>query len=149
MNTVSKISNYVINSFDEDILKNTITFNKTSEIDWDKTNIYPLVNIDILGSNVTESEIVMSYTITIADQRDTVNYLDNDKIYGSNLIDNLNETHAIAVRFINKLNNKQNDDNITIDNITNLNFLKLSAHNNIDGVRFTVALSIYNNIPSC
>ena len=148
MNTLSTVSNYTIEQFQSNTLVNTISFEKTSDMDVNKENIYPLVNIDLVNSTVTENEISVYYTITIVEDRNIEPVLNNDKLFGSNLIDNLNECHTIAVKFINELNRQNNDLGIELTQLSTLNFLKLYG-GVLDGVRFNVTLSIENDISSC
>lgn len=147
MNEVSQITNYIINSFSADTLVNTIAFEKTQEMDLNKENLYPLVNIDILNSIITNNSVNINYTISVVEIRDVENELNNDKLLGSNLIDNLNETHSIASRFISKLQGQNNDELIEIETLTEIRFLKL--YNSLDGVRFDIRLSIPKQMPSC
>lgn len=148
MNELSIVSDFTIAKFKENPLVNTITFEKTAEMDYNKENLYPLVNIDMVNSVVTDQEIAINYTITVVEDRDVDNELNNDKIYGSNMIDNLNECHTIAVKFINEVRKQNNEYSIEMSNLTTLTFLKLYS-GNLDGVRFSMTLTIENGITSC
>lgn len=148
MNTVSTISNYIIELLEQDVLNHTISFEKTSEIDLNKENIYPLTNIDILNSNVTDQIITINYKITTLEQRDILPTQTSDKLYNSNLIDNLNETHAIASRLIMGLK-RPNDLDIFIAGLSDITFLKQHRANELDGCQFTITLGIDNNITGC
>lgn len=147
MNEVSRTTDYIINAFSADTLVNTIAFEKSIEMDLNKENLYPLVNIDILSSTITNNSVNINYTISVVEARDKDNELNNDKLLGSNLIDNLNECHSIASRFISVLQAQNNDDLIEIDDLTDITFLKL--YNWLDGVRFNIRLSIPKQMPSC
>lgn len=148
MNELSIVSDFTIAKFKENPLVNTIAFEKTAEMDYNKENLYPLVNIDMVNSVVTDQEIAINYTITVVEDRDVDNELNNDKIYGSNMIDNLNECHTIAVKFINEVRKQNNEYSIEMSNLTTLTFLKL-YNGNLDGVRFSITLTIENGITSC
>lgn len=148
MNELSIVSDFTIAKFKENPLVNTIAFEKTAEMDYNKENLYPLVNIDMVNSVVTDQEIAINYTITVVEDRDVDNELNNDKIYGSNMIDNLNECHTIAVKFINEVRKQNNEYSIEMSNLTTLTFLKL-YNGNLDGVRFSMTLTIENGITSC
>lgn len=148
MNELSIVSDFTINKFKSNPLVNTIAFEKTVEMDYNKENLYPLVNIDMINSVVTDQEIGVNYIITIVEARDVDNELNNDKIYGSNMIDNLNECHTIAVKFINEIRKQNNDYSIEMTNLSSITFLKL-YEGVLDGVRFTMTLNIENGVTSC
>lgn len=148
MNELSIVSDFTIDKFKSNPLVNTIAFEKTVEMDYNKENLYPLVNIDMVNSAVTDQEIGVNYTITIVEARDIDNELNNDKIYGTNMIDNLNECHTIAVKFINEIRKQNNDYSIEMTNLSSITFLKL-YEGVLDGVRFTMTLNIDNGVTSC
>lgn len=147
MNELYLVSQFIITKFQENPMVNTVTFEKTSDIDLNKENIYPISNIDLIDSIVLDELITFNFIITVIQQRDIDNELNNDKLFGSNLIDNLNETHSIAVRFINNIRKGYNDENIDIESVGNLSMVKFNNTNLLDGVRFNLAVSIPNNTP--
>lgn len=149
MNTLSTISNKIISLLEDDILVNTISFEKTTMIDLNKENIYPIANIDITNSNVGPNIITVSYMITILQQRDVIPNSDNSKIYNGNMIDNLNECHTIGARLINQLRRMVDDDNITVSELSDLTILKKYLANELDGIQFTISLQADNNISGC
>ena len=148
MNELSIVSDFTIDKFKSNPLVNTIAFEKTVEMDYNKENLYPLVNIDMINSVVTDQEIGVNYIITIVEARDVDNELNNDKIYGTNMIDNLNECHTIAVKFINEIRKQNNNYLIEMTNLSSITFLKL-YEGVLDGVRFTMTLNIENGVTSC
>ena len=80
MTELSTVSIFLIDKFKSQPLVNTITFEKTGEIDTNKNNIYPLVNIDIVDSDPIGNILTFNYNITILQQRDIDNEINNDKI---------------------------------------------------------------------
>ena len=144
MNELAICTDFLISKLDNNPLINTISFINSTDIDLNKQNIYPLANVDIIDSIVGEEVINIKYVITIVQQRDIDTNFNNDKIFNDNLIDNLNETHGIATRFINNIKRTVNDDDIEISNISNLMMIKFSNSNLLDGVRFTLTLEIPN-----
>lgn len=148
MNELSRVSNFVIDTFQESPLVNTVIFGKTSDIDINKTNIYPLVNVSIVETQIEEQVIIISYEIVIAQQRDEDSELNNNKLLeASNLIDNLNETHTIASAFINSIRRNNNNDGIEIESLSTVRLKIFEETNILDGVEFTVALMIENDNP--
>ena len=150
MNEISKVYDYVIELFQSNNLVHTISIVPTIEIDNNKENIYPLVNIDLTTSEVDDSIIVLDFEITILQQRNiSVIKTDSKLLSNTNFIDNMNETHSIAARFINVLAEHDNDFNIDINSISKLKPLKFWGRNSLDGFQFTISLSIPNSGKSC
>ena len=148
MTELSTVSIFLIEKFKSQPLVNTITFEKTNEVDVNKNNIYPLVNIDIVDSDPIGNILTFNYNITILQQRDIDNEINNDKILNKdNMIDNLNECYAIATRCINNIDHNENDYDIEISRRSNISLLKDYATQKLDGVRFNISLSIKNNTP--
>lgn len=148
MNELSRVSEYVIERFRTNPLVYTISFEKTSEMDYNKENIYPLVNIDILNSIINEFEIIISYKISILNDRNVDSKIISDKHFGTNFIDNLNECHTIANKFINELKLSNNYLDIEVISLSNIEFIKL-YNGQLDGLNFSISLSIDNKIDGC
>lgn len=145
MNELTLLNNFVIDRFDLNPLVNTITEVKTPDIDMNKENIYPLVNLDLIDEDPLSDALVFNYKITILQQRDIKPIKTNSKLLtNSNLLDNLNETNSIALDFINYLRWKNNDLVVEIQNLSRIDFLENYKGNGLDGVQFDIDLSIYN-----
>jgi hypothetical protein len=150
MNESSLLNNWIIDQFDLDDSVNTISTVDTREMDNNKTNIYPLVNVDLLSSQILEQVIIQSFKVTVIQQRDIYSRKTDSKLLeNSNYIDNINETHSICQRFINVLTHQNNDINIEIDRLTDLDILKNWRGSGVDGCQFTIDLSIQNKGLSC
>lgn len=150
MNEISLLYNFLINHFNSNDLVNTISIVPTLEIDYNKENIYPLVNIDIQDSEVQTDIVVVSFQITIVQQRDVRPVVTNSKLMDdTNFIDNINETHAIAERLINVLEKQNNPENVELVNVSNFKVLKNWSRNLLDGMQFSIDLSIPNIGTSC
>lgn len=150
MNETSKINNFTIALFDANELVNTISIIPTNLIDLNKENIYPLVNIEMLTADVQPDVIVFDFRITVVQQRDVRPIKTDSKLLSdSNYLDNINETLSIAQRFINVLTRQNNDYEIEIVNQSNVDFLKEWRGSMLDGVQFTIELSIPNEDTSC
>ena len=148
MTELSTVSIFLVDKFKSQPLVNTISFEKTGEIDVNKNNIYPLVNIDIVDTDPIGDILTFNYVITILQQRDIDNELNNDKILNKdNMIDNLNECYAIATRCVNNIERTENDYDIEILRKSNITLLKDFNTQKLDGVRFNLSLSIQNNTP--
>lgn len=150
MNELTIINNFIIDSFDANNLVNTISIVPTIAMDINQENIYPLVNIDLKNSDVNEQEVIGEFEITVVQQRDTRPIkLDNKLLSNTNYLDNVNETHSILQKFINKLLLQNNDENIEIVGQSTIRILKEWSRNNLDGVQVTMNLSIPNKGSSC
>ena len=149
MNAVSTVTFFVEELFRTNPLVNTITYSKSNEIDLNKENIYPLVNIDELNMVIDDQVIYQTYEIYILEARDITPVLNNDKLFVDNLIDNLNETTYIATKFINAVRRIGNDDCIDVDTISDIQFVKNDYGNGLDGCYFTIRLSIPNRVSAC
>ncbi|KAF2337236.1 hypothetical protein [Flavobacterium daemonense] len=145
MNEIYIINDWLIKEFQKNVLVNTISTLPTLQIDTNISNIYPLVNLDLLDTDITESQISANYRITIVQQRDTkAQVTDNKLLVDTNYIDNVNETHSIAHKLLNKLLRDHNDLNIEILSQSTLRQLKDWSRNSLDGVQFELELSIPN-----
>ena len=148
MTELSTVSIFLVDKFKSQPLVNTISFEKTGEIDANKNNIYPLVNIDIVDTDPIGDILTFNYVITILQQRDIDKELNNDKILNKdNMIDNLNECYAIATRCVNNIERTENEYDIEILRKSNITLLKDFNTQKIHGVRFNLSLSIQNNTP--
>jgi len=146
MNELQILNDFLITQFQSQELVNTISIVPTINIDANKENIYPLVNIDLLTSEVLDDAIIASYKVTVLSQRDIQPKKTNNKLLtDTNYLDNINETHAICVKFINYVVRLHNDENIMIENLTNtLRPLKNWGASGCDGFQFEFDLSIHN-----
>jgi len=150
MNELTLINNWIISHFQSNNIVNTISIVPTQEIDGNKENIYPLINIDLKQSDVNGDIVIVSFEITAVQQRDIKPVVTDSKLLNdTNYLDNLNETHSICQRFINVLQNQNNDFNIEIETITKLRKLNNWSRAGLDGFVFTIDLSIPNLGRSC
>jgi hypothetical protein len=150
MNETSLIYNWVIAQFQYNELVNTISIVPSSEMDTNKENIYPLVNIDLIDIDTQPDALIYNFTITIIQQRDIKPIkIDSKLLTNTNYIDNINETVSIANRFINVVEKQNNDVNIELASVSTQRVLKEWGRNLCDGVRFSVSLSIPNIGTSC
>ncbi|KAF2331459.1 hypothetical protein [Flavobacterium nitrogenifigens] len=145
MNEIYQINDWLVKEFQKNELVNTISTLPTLQIDTQIANIYPLVNLDLQDTDITESQISANYRITIVQQRDTrTDITDNKLLTNSNYIDNVSETHSIAHKLLNKLLRGYNDLNIEIQSQSTLRQLKNWSRNSLDGVQFDLELAIPN-----
>lgn len=140
----SGITNYIITLFDSDEMVNTIALNDTELVDTKKENIYPLVSLFYDGTTPNDDNKLYQFTIYVLQQRDARKEVQPSKLMSdTNWIDNLNECESISMRFINYVRRMELE-NISIDNITDLEPLSEYGGANLDGYRFEITLSIPN-----
>jgi hypothetical protein len=119
-------------------------------MDLNKENIYPLVNVDMTDADVQDDAIIFEFIITALEQREIKSQKTDSKLLSdSNYLDNINETLSIAQKFVNKLRRLNNDENIEIDALSTMDFLKEFRGAGLDGVQFTINLSIPNEDTAC
>lgn len=150
MNELYLLTEFLINQFQSNDLVNTITMVETKYIDNNKENIYQLVNIDYIESDVQEDAVIATYVITAIQQRNIYAKKINSKLQlDSNLIDNWNETHSVIQRFLNGFRSNNYENNIELYSQTSLKSLKDWNKNGLDGHQVTIELSIPNLGSGC
>ena len=150
MNELSTLNNFLIEQFEADDLVNTITMVPTKHIDNNKENIYQLVNIDYLQSEVLEDAIVARYLITAVQQRDIKpKKLDSKLQLDSNRTDNWNETLTVITRLLNVISSNNLPGNIEKRSQTTTTVLQDWNKNGLDGHQITIELSIPNLGSGC
>jgi hypothetical protein len=126
-------------------LLNTIT-QGTDIIDNVKKNIFPLAHINIQSSTMQAGQVIFVFEVAIVDIRNVSKLQTVDKFLGNdNEIDNLNTTHGIMNYFVTKIKMKRNDDDIEVEDVSQLDPILLDFTNMLDGWKTTITLSIPNN----
>ena len=150
MNETSLMYNWVIDQFQDNELVNTISIVQTSEMDINKENIYPLVNVDLIDVETQPDALIYNFIITVIQQRDIkLIKIDSKLLTNTNYIDNINETVSISNRFTNVVEKQNNDSNIELVSVSTQRVLKEWGKGICDGVRFNISLSIPNIGISC
>lgn len=150
MNESSLIYDFIIAEFQDNDLVNTISIVPFSEIDINKENIYPLVNIDLIDIETETDYLTYNFNITVIQQRDIKPVkIDSKLLNNTNYIDNINETVSISNRLINVIEKQNNYSSIELQNLSRLRVLKEWGRGICDGVRFDISLSIPNMGTSC
>ena len=150
MNESSLIYDFIIAEFQDNNLVNTISIVPFAEIDINKENIYPLVNIDLIDIETETDYLTYNFNITVIQQRDIKPVkIDSKLLNNTNYIDNINETVSISNRLINVIEKQNNDSSIELQNLSRLRVLKEWGRGICDGVRFDISLSIPNMGTSC
>jgi len=141
---ISKITNYIVNQFQQDELVHTISL---EAIDVKKENIYPLVALKYNGEDENEdgSLLYHDYTIHILQQRDSNRKMKPSKLLEeTNWIDNLNECSSIANNFINYIRRLEINENINVVTVSKKEPLSGFGGANLDGFVFDITFSMPN-----
>jgi len=148
MNSYAVTTKYLTDIFSSNPLVNTVIFG--SDLDINKTNIFPLVHIIPEGvPSITNNRLEFSYEIAVVNQRQTPNNSKTDKIYGDNLIDNLNVAFAILGQEMNTIANQYNDFDITLESMGQAQPIIFADKNVLDGWLVQITLSVQNNFETC
>ena len=150
MNEIQIVYDWLINHFTSSDLVHTVSILPTIELDQNKENIYPLVNIDFINKETEDQAIITTFKITVIQQRDTQPIKTNNKLLtDTNYLDNVNETANVCTRFYNVLTRQNNIYNIELVDMTKEKPLRNYGINTCDGFQFEVTLSIPNMGKSC
>ena len=150
MNELSLLTNFLISLFEGNDLVNTITAVQSKLMDNNKENIYCLVNIDYLESDVLDDAIVARYLISVVQQRDIRPQKTDSKLQlDTNLIDNWNETHSVITRLLNQFRSNNYTNQIELFSKTTTTVLQDFNKNGLDGHQITIELSIPNLGSGC
>lgn len=147
MNSYAITAKFLTELFEANPLVNTVIFG--ADMDINKTNIFPLVHIFPGEMSMADNRLEMTFEIAVVNQRQTPNHSQMDKIFGNNLIDNLNLTSAILTQEITKIEMQYNDFDITIASATPAQPIIYADKNVLDGFECTLVLSIQNIIETC
>jgi hypothetical protein len=146
MNQYSELLNYLKGLAEADLFINTTTQGLTADVDLDKGNIFPLLNIDILEGGFTNGNTI-SFDVEIAalDIRDNNKETRTDKFnLQDNEIDNLNEMLATLNRMWLKMLQDTAEQNIRVDESANLISVKEWGKNLLDGWLMTFTIELPN-----
>jgi hypothetical protein len=150
MNEIQITYDWLIAHFKNSDLVNTVSILPSSELDQNKENIYPLVNIDFLGKGTETQVLELTFKITVIQQRDSQPIKTDSKLLvDTNYLDNVNETGNICTRFFNVLTGQNNAFNIELESRTTEKPLRNWGINSCDGFQFEVTLTVPNMGASC
>jgi hypothetical protein len=145
MNQYTQVLNY-LNQLARQAGANTVTKDAPSDIDLQKENIYPLVNISIAngsfsnGQTINFNVLIEAFTI-----RDINKEVVNDKFYGNdNEVDNHNEMLAIINYMWTSMYRDFADNLITASENPAFEKVTLDGLNMLDGWELTFAIDVPN-----
>lgn len=146
MNQYTQILYYLKELAERDGFVNTVKQGEISELDIEKTNIYPLVNIAVTGGGFTNgSTILFNIDLRCLTIRDINKEVVNDKFWkNDNEVDNLNETLAVLNRMWTTMYRDFDENNITASENPTLEPLIYDEKNILDGWVLTFTIEVPN-----
>ena len=144
-NAVSNCLELLVGYLNEDVDVNTITiFNDETDIDFDKKNIYNLVNINIVSANFESKQI--GFEILFITQRDDVKTTITNKLLGNdNRVDNIQTAHSVLNNLTKKLRLLNNDFDIDFVSATEPQIFFKAYTNGMDGMTIDIVLNYPDN----
>lgn len=144
-NAVSNCLELLAGYLQEDIDVNTITiFQTDDDIDFNKKNIYNLVNIGIVSSNFENKTI--GFEVLFITQRDDVKTTITNKLEGNdNRVDNIQTAHSVMNNLIKKLRLLNNDYDIQFISATEPQIFFKAYTNGMDGMTIEIVLQYPDN----
>jgi len=144
MNQYTELLEYIKTLGEADTFVNTIT--KGDDIDLNKGNIFPLLNIDINTASFTNGQtIIFNIELSCLDIRDINKEITTDKFWDQdNEVDNHNETLATLNRLWLNMYRDFTDNNITASENPALQKITFSDKNLLDGWSLTFDVEVPN-----
>jgi hypothetical protein len=144
-NAVSNCIELLVGYLNDDVDVNTITiFNDETDIDFDKKNIYNLVNINIVSANFETKQI--GFEILFITQRDDVKTTITNKLLGNdNRVDNIQVAHSVLNNLVKKLRLLNNDYDINFISATEPQIFFKAYTNGMDGMTIDIVLDYPDN----
>ena len=145
MNQYTQVLNY-LKQLAVESGANTVTKDAPTDIDLQKQNIYPLVNISIANGGFTNGQTInFNVLIEAFTIRDINKEVVNDKYYGNdNEVDNHNEMLAIINRMWTAMYRDFADNLITASENPSFEKVTLDGLNMLDGWELTFAIDVPN-----
>jgi hypothetical protein len=144
-NAVSNCLELLVGYLNEDIDVNTITiFQTDDDIDFNKKNIYNLVNIGIVSSNFESKTI--GFEVLFITQRDDVKTTITNKLEGNdNRVDNIQCAHSVMNNLVKKLRLLNNNYDIQFISATEPQIFFKAYTNGMDGMTIEIVLQYPDN----
>ena len=148
-NKQSILLNFIVETFNQNPLVNTIVFKDDDVLDVEKENVYPLVSIQLLTSPAPfDDHREYSLRFEILNQRDDRKTATPSKLMSdTNYIDNVGICDSIGNDFLMEILKTHNDFDINVveDSVSEFEPVKKDERNMLDGVRFEVTFSMHQN----
>ena len=144
-NAVYKAIELIVSILENDSDVKTITLMENEDsIDFDKKNIYSLVNINLVSANFDDK--TLGFEITALAQRDEVKTVITNKLLGNdNRIDNMTAIHSILNNLTKTLRLRNNEFGIDYVSSTEPVIFNKAFTNGLDGMTLDIVLNYPDN----
>jgi hypothetical protein len=144
-NALNKCIELIVSILQNDSEVNTITLMEDEDsIDFDKKNIYNIVNVNLVSVNFDEKTI--GFEVTALAQRDEVKTTITNKLLGNdNRINNFQSVHSILNNLIKSLRLNRNEFDIEYISSSEPVIFKKAFTNGLDGMTIDIVLNYPDN----
>ncbi len=151
MNAYTQLLRHIKETAEQDPYITTILSRLPEDFDWEKGNIFPILNISALAGTFTStSTIQFDVTITCVDKRDINKDDVEDKFWSNdNEVDNHNATLSHISHLWTKLNRDYSTENITASENPSLTQIEFEGMNLMDGWEITFQVEMPMNVSLC
>lgn len=151
MNAYTQLLRHIKQVAESDPYITTILHRLPEDFDWEKGNIFPILNISALaGTFSSTSTIQFDITLTCVDKRDINNQDVNDKFWSNdNEVDNHNATLSHLSNLWLQLNRDYSRQNITASDTPTLEQIEFEGMNLVDGWSITFQVEMPMDVSLC
>mgnify|MGYP003634091992 FL=1 len=151
MNAYTQLLRHIKQTAEADNYITTILHRLPEDFDWEKGNIFPILNISALAGTFTStSTIQFDITLTCVDKRDINKDEVNDKFWSNdNEVDNHNATLSHLSHLWFKLNTDYSRENITASQTPTLEQIEFEGMNLVDGWSITFQVEMPMDVSLC
>ena len=151
MNAYTQLLRHIKDTAEADPYITTILHRLPEDFDWEKGNIFPILNISALAGTFTStSTIQFDITLTCVDKRDINNQDVNDKFWSNdNEVDNHNATLSHLSNLWFRLNRDYTRNNITASETPTLEQIEFEGMNLVDGWSITFQVEMPMDVRLC
>jgi hypothetical protein len=150
MNAYTELLRYIKQLGERDVFVKTITRGDTTEVDINKTDIFPLLHVDIVSSSFPSDGVIrFNVDVSCLNIRMLNKEINTDKFHDNdNEDDNFNETLAVLNRIWLLMLKDFEENDITAELTADLEKIKESEQNLLDGWRMNFDVDVPNTIIS-
>ena len=145
LNHYTELLRYVKSISDTDPFVNTTTQGITEDIDLDKANIFPILNVEVFDGGFPTNGVSFTLELTCLDIRDNNKEINTDKFWlQDNKVDNFNTTFAVLNRMVGKMKRDFEDRDIEIEIPDSVGKLEEWGKNTLDGWVLSTTVTMPN-----
>lgn len=151
MNAYTQLLRHIKEIADGDSYITTVLHRLPEDFDWEKGNIFPILNVSALAGTFTStSTIQFDVTLTCVDKRDINKEDVNDKFWSNdNEVDNHNSTLSAISNLWTKINRDYSRENITASDSPSITQIEFEGVNLMDGWEITFQVEMPMEVSLC